>query len=229
MFFYSSEPPICNSAYISDYFPGEIAARYSAIYDRNSDFYINPTEPDRIGLNPNNPKKTDLNSDKINLNSDNAAASAPVTRVVSLKDLNNRANASDERGISYKVTYEQNGVLSFYRDEYVYKDGDAHGLTTRTSKTVDLNDCKTLTLDDFFKTRKERGALLDAITRQAEQNAKSNSVVYFENYKRLIKEKFKPDNFYLSGDKVVIYYQQYDIAPYSSGIIEFSVPYKAAR
>ncbi|MDR2090141.1 MAG: RsiV family protein [Clostridiales bacterium] len=153
------------------------------------------------------------------------------------KTLSNAAYGADsapsdriEKNISYTVTYDKNDVLSFYRDEYVYREGDAHGLTTRASKTVDLKNCKTLMLGDFFKTPKERAGIITEIIRQARQNAAKNPAFYFDGYENLIKEKFDPKNFYLSGENAVtIYYPPYDIAPYSSGIPEFSIPYTAVN
>jgi hypothetical protein len=49
--------------------------------------------------------------------------------------------------------------------------------------------------------------------------------VYFENYAELVNENFKPSHFYLSKDGVVIYFQQYDIAPYATGMPSFTIPY----
>ena len=48
---------------------------------------------------------------------------------------------------------------------------------------------------------------------------------YFENYKELINKTFNPNSFYCTPEGISVYYQQYDIAPYSSGIREFLMPY----
>jgi hypothetical protein len=42
---------------------------------------------------------------------------------------------------------------------------------------------------------------------------------------QLVNENLKVNNFYLTKEGVVIYFQQYDIAPYSSGLPTFVIPY----
>jgi hypothetical protein len=49
--------------------------------------------------------------------------------------------------------------------------------------------------------------------------------MYFDNYEQLVSTNFKANNFYLSREGLVIYYQQYDIAPYAAGIPTFVIPY----
>jgi hypothetical protein len=60
---------------------------------------------------------------------------------------------------------------------------------------------------------------------QIDSQIKKNPDIYFENYKELIAKTFDRNHFYCTPDGIVIYYQQYDIAPYSSGIREFLIPY----
>ncbi|MDR2201596.1 MAG: DUF3298 and DUF4163 domain-containing protein [Clostridiales bacterium] len=135
-----------------------------------------------------------------------------------------RDDENVERTVDYTVTRDGGGILSYYRDEYVYRKGDAHGLTARTSKTIDLKNCRRLRLNDILKTPAERLNLLNEIIRRAKANAAQNPALYFEDYERLIKEKLNPKNFYLSDNAIVVYFQQYDIGSYSSGILAFSVP-----
>ena len=49
---------------------------------------------------------------------------------------------------------------------------------------------------------------------------------YFKNHEQNVSISFSPDNFYLTPEGIVIYFQQYDLAPYSNGIIEFTIPYE---
>ena len=50
---------------------------------------------------------------------------------------------------------------------------------------------------------------------------------YFDNASLLAVQQFDPRRFYCTPRGVVLYYQQYEIAPYSSGIPEFFFPYSA--
>ena len=45
------------------------------------------------------------------------------------------------------------------------------------------------------------------------------------NYEKNVEQYFNPEHFYLKPAGLVVYFQQYEIAPYSSGIPEFTIPY----
>lgn len=122
---------------------------------------------------------------------------------------------------SYEITYLHSCIISLYFDRYEYT-GGAHGNTVRQSQTWDLKRCATLTLNQLLTCPQGRKAyIMNAISSQIRKLPE----LYFENYEELIAETFQEKSFYCTPDGIVIYYQQYDIAPYSSGIREFLLPY----
>ncbi|HWT77020.1 MAG TPA: DUF3298 and DUF4163 domain-containing protein [Mobilitalea sp.] len=127
--------------------------------------------------------------------------------------------------VNYTVTYNENCLLSLYFDQYEYT-GGAHGLTVRYSDTWNLPQSKRVDLNEMFPNRSNyREYVIWIINRQIEQQIAKEGNIYFENYTQLVNENFKVNNFYLTKDGVVIYFQQYDIAPYSTGIPTFIIPY----
>lgn len=129
-----------------------------------------------------------------------------------------------ESVLNYTVTYNGNNLLSMYRDCYKYT-GGAHGNTIREADTFYLSDGKVLPLKAFFPNDKNyEYLLLEEILRQARENYQEEPI-YFENYYELIIENFNTENYYLTSKNIAIYFQQYEIAPYSSGIIVFEIPY----
>lgn len=130
-----------------------------------------------------------------------------------------------EAYMEYTITYNDNCFLSLYTDKYEFT-GGAHGNTVRTSNTWELCTGENIYLYYFFKPYTNyRFMLLQEIIEQAERNLTENPGIYFEDYKNLIIKNFNPDSFYMSPSGITIYYQQYDIAPYSTGIVEFTIPY----
>jgi len=130
-----------------------------------------------------------------------------------------------EAYMEYTVTYNENCFLSVYVDKYEYT-GGAHGNTVRSSDTWELCSGTQLPLYSFFKSGTNYNHVLtEEITKQAEYNLKQNQHIYFDDYKSLILKSFNQQSFYLTSNGMVIYYQQYDIAPYSTGIVEFLIPY----
>ena len=67
---------------------------------------------------------------------------------------------------------------------------------------------------------------VNEINRQIKVNIDAGNNYYFENYEELVKEYFNPRNFYLNEEGVVIFYQLYEIGPYVSGIMTFTIPYE---
>jgi hypothetical protein len=123
--------------------------------------------------------------------------------------------------MTFNVTYLTSGVLSLYFDKYEYT-GGAHGSTERDSQTYNLLRYSLVRLGQIVTCQPDyKTYILDEVTKQIEQDKS----IYFENYAELAAETFNPNSFYLTPEGVVIYYQQYDIAPYSSGIREFLIPY----
>lgn len=125
--------------------------------------------------------------------------------------------------LNYQDTYNSNCVLSFYRDEY-YFSGGAHGSTTRKSNTFNLNNSLQIPLRSFFKADWKE-TILNQILIQAKHIQEENPNIFFEDYENLIIKNFNAQNYYVSNKGIVIYFQQYDIAPYSTGIVEFTIPF----
>ncbi len=129
-----------------------------------------------------------------------------------------------EAYMEYFITYNENCFFSLYFDRYEFT-GGAHGSTVRASDTWELCCGTRLPLNSFFSPGTNyRRLLIDEILRQAEV-IQRNQNIYFEDYKSLIIKNFNEQSFYLAPQGITIYYQQYDIAPYSTGIVEFTIPY----
>lgn len=127
--------------------------------------------------------------------------------------------------MEYKITYNQNCYFSVYIDKYEYT-GGAHGTTLRTSDNWNLCTGMHLSLQNIFSPSiKYRKLIINEILKQADQEYQKNPGIYFEDYQTLIIKNFDQNSFYFSQNGITFYYQQYDIAPYSTGIVEFTIPY----
>ncbi len=154
----------------------------------------------------------------------------PEALLTSIKSefLDNYSNSNEELykempGASYEwvllkcthIIYNDDHKLSFYNSSYTFT-GGAHGQGTQEFTTVNLKTGKIITLNDLFKPGYEN-QLTPLLTNKLHQNlklpagGKLNDAGYFV-------DEIKPnDNFYVNGQGIGFYYNQYDIAPYSSG------------
>jgi len=132
----------------------------------------------------------------------------------------------NEAIMEYNITYNENCFLSLYKDKYEYT-GGAHGSTLRSSDTWETCQGTYIPMYCYFyKEINYMNLLINEITKQAERNLNQNPGIYFEDYKNLIIQNFDPNSYFLTTQGITIYYQQYDIAPYSTGIVEFTIPYR---
>ena len=126
----------------------------------------------------------------------------------------------------YTVTYNQSCTISLYMDRYEYM-GGAHGITQRSSQTWNTQSGRQLQLKSLFQCNENYiSDLKNEIIMQIKEQIEAGNNYYFDNYEELVMKTFNPKSFYLTPKDLVIYFQQYDIAPYVSGIVEFYIPYK---
>ena len=119
---------------------------------------------------------------------------------------------------TYEVTLNTSKIISLYADEYIFS-GGAHGNTIRTSQTWNINNARMIRLYELYRNPY---FILD-ILRQISVQINNEKDIYFEDACCLVIETFNPQSFYLTPNSIIIYFQQYDIAPYSSGIRTFYI------
>lgn len=121
------------------------------------------------------------------------------------------------------ITYNYKNVVSLYCDEYTFR-GGAHGNTIRRAQNWDLELAREIPLESFsggnpyFLIN-----ILKQINMQIAKQIENGTGAYFPEYCQLVLETFNLENYYITPKGIVIFFQQYDIAPYSSGIPEFLI------
>lgn len=123
--------------------------------------------------------------------------------------------------VEFQSTYNKSCILSLYFDQYEYT-GGAHGNTIRNSQTWNVQKCSKLMLNQLVHCPIN---YKEYIIKQVKAQIEKDPSIYFEDYEKLVVDTFNENNFYCTPDGIIFYYQQYDIAPYASGIREFLIPY----
>ncbi|UFJ39285.1 DUF3298 and DUF4163 domain-containing protein [Brevibacillus humidisoli] len=124
--------------------------------------------------------------------------------------------------LNYEVKYNQHNWLSIVFYDYVYT-GGAHGITNASSYTFSLTDGKLYGLKDLFR---EGTSYVETINReikkQIEQKVQDGELYLLSPFASIDEDQ----EFYLTDDALVIYFQVYEYTPYAAGIPEFSIPMK---
>lgn len=124
------------------------------------------------------------------------------------------------------ITYNKQNIVSLYTDEYQFT-GGAHGSTIRKSQNWNLINGSLIPLSYFYPYDPYYMIhIIKQINQQIKEQLKENPSQYFENYCELVLQNFRLDQYFITPDSIVIFFQQYDIAPYSSGIPTFSISKK---
>lgn len=126
----------------------------------------------------------------------------------------------------YTITLNQDCTLSLYFDRYEYT-GGAHGNTVRSSDTWDVSACTRIRLNALCALPARcRDYIMDEVNRQIEVQIAQGDY-YFDDHRRNVAMYFSPQSFYLVPEGMKVYYQLYELVPYSSGIPEYLIPYSA--
>ena len=97
--------------------------------------------------------------------------------------------------------------------------GGAHPMTFIKEYNFDLSSGNVLKLSDIFNKDETYNMVIDNFIRD---KFKENPENYFvDEFKGVTKDT----EYYLTKDNLVIFFQLYEIAPYSAGIPEFKIPY----
>ncbi len=119
---------------------------------------------------------------------------------------------------SYKTTVNMKGILSLRFEDYFYPEMAAHGVTGVSSVTLDLKTGYEYEFCQLFR----KGANYQAVINQIIQ-----AQIVAEQIPML-----KPfagvgpdEDYYLTPDSLVIYYQPYKYTPGAYGVLEFKIPY----
>ena len=119
----------------------------------------------------------------------------------------------------YIVHYLSNDLLSLSVFYYCYT-GGAHGCTIQESYNLNLVNGERITLPDILKEKKD---YLKIINQEIKRQIQLNPEAYFDD---AVSHSISPEQpFYIIEDGIVIYFGLYEIAPYSSGIRYFKIPF----
>lgn len=125
-------------------------------------------------------------------------------------------------------SYQNNNMLSFAYNWGVYE-GGAHGNHGKYCFMLDKRDGSKITYNKLVKPEKEEEFLKiaeDEFRNQAgvKEGEKMPDLYRFENNKFHLN-----DNFALTPAGLAFYYNPYDIAPYTAGLIKLILPYEKIK
>jgi hypothetical protein len=121
--------------------------------------------------------------------------------------------------MSYKIFTNNDSVLSFCFDVAC-----GRNMPLRYASSWSLADTSPLPLSAF--TDESVIALRSNVITAIEKRISSGYRIYFKDYKKLVRQRLDRDNFYIDGDKAVLFFQPGTIAPSVEGLQTFPIKAK---
>jgi hypothetical protein len=130
-------------------------------------------------------------------------------------------NAKVDSSFDYSVKRNENGILSIVMNERISA-GSQRGMNVQSAMNIDTVSGKFYKLQDFFNAKADFTATIsDQIKIQMKQKGLDKKLL--SDFKEIKGD----EDFYITNDKIVIFFQQYEYFPYECGITEFEIPLKS--
>jgi len=127
-------------------------------------------------------------------------------------------DASHSVDSRYSIEFNKNSILSLTLHESHYRKPMAHPMHYLNGMTVNTTTGQVLQLGDLFKAKSDYQGRLTAIINQQIIEKDLHLFKPFEGVN-------PKQEFYLTTDGIVIYYQLYYYTPYVYGFLKFNIPY----
>ncbi|MBE3584217.1 MAG: DUF3298 and DUF4163 domain-containing protein [Limnochordaceae bacterium] len=124
-----------------------------------------------------------------------------------------------EAWVDYEVKNLDDRWISLRMEFYQYT-GGAHGGTVVEGTTYDAKTGRQLQLKEFFPAGTDYRAI---IAREVARQIQATKDIYFPDASSHAAD-FAEDAFYVDHGTLVVFFGQYELAPYAAGIREFRIP-----
>lgn len=127
--------------------------------------------------------------------------------------------------LGYRVTYNRGGLWSLYT-EVREALGPGPALVTRRGDAWDLAAGYPVPLKDFFPAGTAwKKKLLAHAAAEAERRERAGVCRWREDWRRELRRRFNPQNFYLTEEGLAYFWPMYAVAPAAEGVVGFILPY----
>jgi len=120
---------------------------------------------------------------------------------------------------NYQVMLNEKGLLSILFNLYTYVNKAAHGYTSYGSITANIQTGQIYSFSDLFNPKIYYVGFLNEI---AQEYIKTNNITLINKYNGITPNQ----QYYLTPDKLVLYYQVYEYTPYYYGLFKIEIPYE---
>ncbi len=124
----------------------------------------------------------------------------------------------NEVKLDINYDYIKNGDILSIKFNTSYFQGGAHPTSSIKPITINIETGQVLEFKDLFEANSDFKNIISA---KIIEEMAANEELYFEDYSKVVLDKDSDFNFYIDGDSIVVYFDEYELAPHSTGIPSF--------
>jgi hypothetical protein len=167
----------------------------------------------------NYPYISNLNNDIINSKINNSIINEVSELFKSQVLLPEKTDFNEIFG-TYETKVNKNSILSILFSMYTYVNRAAHGFTEYSSITINTQTGQIYNFSDLFNPKMYYTEFLNEL---AKQYINEKNIELISEYHGITPDQ----KFYLTEDKLVLYYQVYEYTPYYYGLFKIEIPYNS--
>jgi len=118
----------------------------------------------------------------------------------------------------YDIKLQTTDLLSLVIYLHSYSKGAAHGLTVLKAINIDLEDARIYQLQDIFT---KDAKYIEKINKNIKNDIVKRDIPLLVEFETIDKNQ----DYFLTGDSLVIFFQLYEYTAYAYGIPKFAIPY----
>lgn len=129
-------------------------------------------------------------------------------------------NMSFVAGVRLDINYDyiKGGEILSLKFNSDYFEGGAHPVSSINPITINTKTGEILKFSDLFKVNSD---FKDIISGKIIEEITENEESYLEGYSKAVLDRDGDFKFYIDGDSIVVYFDEYELAPHSTGIPSF--------
>lgn len=122
----------------------------------------------------------------------------------------------------YTVKLNKRGTLSIIIEIYSFTKGEERGTTIRKTINVSLKDARVYYLNDLFSRKIRKSKYIGILNEIIKNQIKSKGIKLTEEFESISIDQ----DYYLTENFLVIYFQMYEYTPFEYGFPEFEIDFE---
>ncbi|MDR4949762.1 DUF3298 and DUF4163 domain-containing protein [Neobacillus cucumis] len=121
---------------------------------------------------------------------------------------------------TYKITFQNDHIISFVYDQYLYLSGAAHGMPMKIPILVDLDNGRIVEPNELFNGSSQTKPIISKLILKQDV---LHMLEVFGDFKQISSDDL--EQVYLTKDGLIMFFSPYEYAPYAAGTLLYHLSF----